>query len=102
LPALAPLVLFVVAVALWRRRPVPRPALGGRRMPPDGRLVRHVGGTVVGGYLAFLLIVVAFETGIGDDPIAEAAVGGAALAVAAGVAFVVLSGLEALVRSRSC
>ena len=79
--------LFVGMVLLARRRPMPRPRdVGEERLE-----LREVTGTILGGYIVFLAIVVVFHVWLaGDgDAFVEALWGGAFLSsVAVGSAFV--------------
>lgn len=93
---LAPLItayaVFVAMVALARRRPVPRPP-GRAAGTSPGDVVR----TIVGGYVAFLAIVLVFHVWLAEDPGAFAsAVGGGAFLV--GIALVAAVGSSVLAR----
>lgn len=102
LPVLVPFLLFVGMVVLGLRRPVPRRGRGPRRGPVGVALIRHVALTVGGGYVAFALIVLAFEVGVVPDALGPALVRGGGLSLFAGSAFVALSWAEALLRRRRC
>lgn len=85
-PLIAAYLTFAAMVVLASRRPVPRPRLLVRR--PDHAWRREIVGTLAGGYLCLLAIVLVFHTWLGgeDDALAGAARGGAFLsAVALGV-----------------
>jgi hypothetical protein len=95
-PLFAAFAIFVaMAVVAWRR-PVPRPR--GSRDDTVTPRVRHVVREVVGGYVAFLVIVLTFHVWIADDPAAflSAVSGGAFLC---GVLAVVAVGWS-LIRNR--
>lgn len=92
-PLITAYALFVAMVALAWRRPVARPA-----PRPHGRAdgsaranLRRVAGTTVGGYVAFLVIVVIFHVWLAREPgaFASAVWGGAFLS---GIALVTASG----------
>jgi hypothetical protein len=85
-PLVTAYAIFVATVLAAVRRPVPRPRRGERPVP-----VREVLTTAVGGYLAFLAIVLVFHVWIAGDAgaLRSAARGGAFLsAMAVGVAAV--------------
>lgn len=89
-PLAAAYAAFVVMVVVAHRRPVPRPHGRDRSFGPSGRA--SVVGTVVGGYVAFLVIVLVFHVWIAGegDVLWSAAWGGAflcslALAIWAGL-----------------
>ena len=83
--ALPPLVttyaIFVAMVVLARSRPVGRPHGGAGRPVPVGRVL----GTAVGGYLAFLVLVLVFHVWIAgeSDALSSAVWGGAFLSIIA-------------------
>jgi hypothetical protein len=86
---------FVVMVVVARRRPVPRPHGRDRSFEPSGRARAGVVRTVVGGYVAFLIIVLVFHVWIAGegDGLWSAAWGGAflssvALAIWAGLSLI--------------
>ena len=90
-PLITTYAIFVAMVALALRRPAPRPRGFGRASP--GVRWREAVETILGGYAAFLLIVLVFHTWIADEPaaLASAIWGGAflcgvTLALAAGSA----------------
>jgi len=92
-PLTAAYAAFVVMVVVARRRPVPRPHGRDRSFGPSGRA--SVVGTVVGGYVAFLVIVLVFHVWIAGegDVLWSAAWGGAflcslALAIWAGLSLI--------------
>jgi len=92
-PLAAAYAAFVVMVVVARRRPVPRPDGRDRSLGPSGRA--SVVGTVVGGYVAFLIIVLVFHVWIAGegDVLWSAAWGGAflcspALAIWAGLSLI--------------
>jgi hypothetical protein len=90
-PLITTYAIFVAMVALALRRPAPRPRGFGRASP--GVRWREAVETILGGYAAFLLVVLVFHTWIADEPaaLANAIWGGAflcgvTLALAAGSA----------------
>lgn len=90
-PLLTAYAIFVAMVVLAVRRPAPRP--DGRDHGSTRARWRRVVTTMVGGYAAFLLVVLVFHVWIADEPnaLASAMWGGAflcgvALALAMGVA----------------
>jgi hypothetical protein len=92
-PLAAAYAAFVVMVVVARRRPVPRRHGRERSFGPSGRA--SVVGTVVGGYVAFLIIVLVFHVWIAGegDVLWSAAWGGAflssvALAIWAGLSLI--------------
>ncbi|HEX6330433.1 MAG TPA: DUF6256 family protein [Actinomycetota bacterium] len=88
-PLIAASVVFVAMVAIAARRPVRRPRLLAR--PPERASGREVLGTLAGGYVCFLAVVIVFHTWIGgeEDALRGALWGGAFLsAVAVGLAAV--------------
>ena len=94
-PLTAAYAAFVVMVVVARRRPVPRPHGRDRSFGPSGRARAGVVGTVVGGYVAFLVIVLVFHVWIAGegDVLWSAAWGGAflcslALAIWAGLSLI--------------
>jgi hypothetical protein len=95
LPPLAAYSAFVVMVVVARRRPVPRPHGRDRRFGLSEHARAGVVGTVVGGYVAFLVIVLVFHVWIAGegDVLWSAAWGGAflcslALAIWAGLSLI--------------
>ena len=79
-PLVSAYAIFVAMVVLARRRPVPR-----RRDRGDGSApvnLRRVVGTTVGGYVAFLVIVLIFHVWLAKetDAFSSAVLGGAFLA----------------------
>ena len=66
-PLAAAYAAFVVMVVIARRRPVPRPHGRDRSFGPSGRARAGVVGTVVGGYVAFLVIVLVFHVWIAGE-----------------------------------
>ena len=78
-PLVTAYAIFVAMVVVAARRPVRRPPRPGDRSAPTypGRLV----GTIVGGYAAFLAIVLIFQVWIAGEPhaFASALWGGAFL-----------------------
>jgi uncharacterized membrane protein len=85
-PLAAGYVVFVAMVLVARRRPVPRPR--GQRDSPTAPWT-HVVGTMLGGYIALLAIVLVFHVWLAEerDAFASAVWGGAFLlsvALAAG------------------
>lgn len=90
-PLITAYAIFVAMVILALRRPAPRPHGFGRASP--GVRWREAVETILGGYAAFLLIVLVFHAWIADEPaaLANAIWGGAflccvALVLAAGSA----------------
>ena len=63
-PLAAAYAAFVVMVVGARRRPVPRPHGRDGSFGLSGRASAGVVGTVVGGYVAFLIIVIVFHVWI--------------------------------------
>ena len=81
-PLVTAYAIFVAMVVLRLRRPVPRPH--GRADGSSGTAqLRHVVGTMLGGYIAFLVIVLIFHVWLAEDPDAftSAALGGAFLSL---------------------
>jgi Family of unknown function (DUF6256) len=79
-PLVTAYAIFVAMVVLRLRRPVPRPH--GRVDGSSGAdHLRHVVPTMLGGYVAFLVIVLIFHVWLAGDPdaFASAALGGAFL-----------------------
>jgi hypothetical protein len=78
-PLVTAYVVFVAMVVLARRRPVPRPH--GRSDEPARAYLSRVARTTVGGYVAFLVIVLIFHVWLtGEtDALTSAAWGGAFL-----------------------
>jgi hypothetical protein len=97
-PLAAAYAAFVVMVVGARRRPVPRPHGRERSFGPSGRA--SVVGTVVGGYVAFLIIVLVFHVWIAGegDVLWSAAWGGAFLS---SVALAIWAGLSLIGRRAS-
>ena len=99
-PLITAYALFVAMVALaWRRpvaRPSPRPR--GRADGSARASLRRVVGTTIGGYVAFLAIVLIFHVWLAQEPgaFASAVWGGAFLS---GIA-VVMAGGSALIERR--
>jgi hypothetical protein len=95
-PLVTAYAVFVAMVVLAERRPAPRPRGFGRGTARQGR--RHAARTMLGGYAAFLLVVVVFHEGIADEAAAlvSALWGGAFLC---GVALVLVLA-PALLRRR--
>jgi hypothetical protein len=61
-PLIAAYVIFRVLVLHARRRPAPRPRTGSVWLGPHREgLIRHLAGTLAGGYLVFVGIVAAFH-----------------------------------------
>ena len=90
-PLITAYAIFVAMVILTLRRPAPRPRGFGRASP--GVRWREAVETILGGYTAFLLVVLVFHAWIADEPaaLANAIWGGAflcgvTLALAAGAA----------------
>lgn len=85
-PLIAAYAVFTAMVLLARRRPVPRPS--GRHGSKPARQANVVG-TALGGYVAFLAIVLVFHVWLAGerDAFASAVWGGAFLSsIAAGMA----------------
>jgi hypothetical protein len=94
-PLAAAYAAFVVMVVVARRRPVPRPHGRDRSLVPSRCVRPSVIETVVGGYVAFLVIVLVFHVWIAGegDVLWSAAWGGAflcflALAIWAGLSLI--------------
>jgi Family of unknown function (DUF6256) len=96
-PLVAAYVIFVAMVVLGVRRPAPR--ADGRDHGSTRMLWRRVVTTMVGGYAAFLLIVLVFHAWIADEPNAlpSALRGGAFLL---GVTLILAAGAALLDRHR--
>ena len=96
-PLVTAYAIFVAMMLLASRRPAPRPPGLGRGTARAGR--RHAAETMLGGYAAFLLVVVVFHVWIADDPaaLASALWGGAFLC---GVAVVLVTSTALMRRSR--
>ena len=99
---LSPLVtayaIFVAMVVLAGRRPVPRPH--GRGDGTARERLHHVVGTTVGGYVAFLVIVLIFHVWLAEEPDAFAsAVGGGGFL--SGITLVLAIGSSLIERPRS-
>jgi hypothetical protein len=61
-PLIAAYAIFRVLVLHARRRPAPRPRTGSVWLGPHREgLIRHLAGTLAGGYLVFVGIVAAFH-----------------------------------------
>jgi hypothetical protein len=89
--------IFVAMAAVAWRRPVPRPrGSGDDAVAPS---LAHVARGIVGGYVAFLAIVLIFHVWLAEDPAAfvSAAGGGAFLC---GVVMVVAAGWSLIQRRR--
>jgi hypothetical protein len=73
--------IFVAMVVLGLRRPVPRPH--GRVDGSPSAPLRHVVRTMLGGYVAFLVIVLIFHVWLAENPDAfgSAALGGVFLSL---------------------
>jgi hypothetical protein len=93
-PLITAYAIFVAMVLLAARRPAPRPRGPGRETARAGR--GQAAGTMLGGYAAFLLVVLVFHVWIADEPaaLASALWGGAFLC---GVALVLVT-WSALIR----
>jgi len=65
-PLVTAYVIFVAVVVLAGRRPVPRPH--GRGDGSARVRLRRVVGTTVGGYIAFLVIVLIFHVWLAEEP----------------------------------
>jgi hypothetical protein len=93
-PLVTAYAIFVAMVLLAARRPAPRPRGFGRETARAGR--GHAAGTMLGGYAAFLFVVLVFHVWVADEPaaLASALWGGAFLC---GVALVLVTG-SALIR----
>lgn len=96
-PLTAAYAAFVVMVVVARRRPVPRPHGRDRSFGPSEGSGAGVVGTVVGGYVAFLVIVLVFHVWIAGegDVLWNAAWGGAFLS---SVALAIWAGLSLIAR----
>ena len=100
-PLITAYALFVAMVALaWRRRvarPAPRPH--GRADGSARASIRRVVGTTLGGYVAFLAIVLIFHVWLAQEPsaFASAVWGGAFLS---GIAVVMAGGSALIGRGR--
>ena len=95
-PLVTAYAIFVAMVVLRLRRPVPRPhghADGSSGAPH----LRHVVRTMLGGYVAFLVIVLIFQVWLAGDPdaFANAAWGGAFLSL---ITLVVAAGSQLIGR----
>jgi len=99
-PLAAAYAAFVVMVVGARRRPVPRPRGRDGSFGLSGRTRAGVVGTVVGGYVAFLIIVLVFHVWIAGegDVLWSAAWGGALLS---SVALAICAGLSLIGRRAS-
>ena len=95
-PLITAYVIFVAMAVLARRRPVPRPR--GLMGDTVAASLRQVVRGIVGGYVAFLAIVLIFHVWVADDPaaFASAAIGGAFLC---GV-FIMVAGGWSLIQHR--
>ena len=99
-PLITAYALFVAMVILASRRPVARPIARHGRENGAARVRPHpVVWTIVGGYVAFLVIVLIFHVWLAEEPdaIASAVWGGAFLS---GITLVVAAGSSALGRRR--
>ena len=97
-PLITAYALFVAMVILAWRRPVARPiARHGRENGAARVRLPRVVWTIVGGYVAFLLIVLIFHVWLAEEPVAfaSAAWGGAFLS---GITLVVAAGSSLLGR----
>jgi hypothetical protein len=96
-PLVTAYAIFVAMVLLAWRRPAPRPGGLHRGTARAGR--SHAAATMLGGYAAFLLVVLVFHVWIADEPaaLASALWGGAFLC---GVALVFTTGSALMRRSR--
>jgi hypothetical protein len=95
-PLVAAYAIFVAMVVVSLRRPVPRPH--GRAGGSSGTVpLRHVVRTMLGGYVAFLVIVLIFHVWLAEDPDAfsSAALGGAFLSL---ITLVVAAGSQLIGR----
>jgi len=95
-PLVTAYAIFVAMVVLRLRRPVPRPH--GRADGSSGTAnLRHVVSTMLGGYVAFLVIVLIFHVWLAGDPdaFASAAWGGAFLSL---ITLVVAAGSQLIGR----
>jgi Family of unknown function (DUF6256) len=95
-PLVTAYAIFVAMVVLRLRRPVPRPH--GRADGSSGTAhLRHVVRTILGGYVAFLVIVLIFHVWLAEDPdaFASAALGGAFLSL---ITLVVATGSQLIGR----
>ena len=99
-PLAAAYAAFVVMVVVARRRPVPRPHGRDGSFGLSGRARAGVVGTVVGGYVAFLIIVLVFHVWIAGEGhvLWSAAWGGAFLS---SVALAIWAGLSLIGRRAS-
>jgi len=96
-PLAAAYAAFVVMVVVARRRPVPRPHGRDGSFGLSGRASAGVVGTVVGGYVAFLIIVIVFHVWIaGERDVLWSAVWGGALLCS--VALAIWAGLSLIGR----
>jgi Family of unknown function (DUF6256) len=98
-PLITAYALFVAMVVLGRRRPVARPIARphGRGNGAARVRLRRVVWTIVGGYAAFLVIVLIFHVWLAEEPdaFASAVWGGAFLS---GITLVVAAGSSLLGR----
>jgi hypothetical protein len=96
-PLVAAYSIFVAMVVLWMRRPAPRPRGLARATNGAGR--RHAAETMLGGYAAFLIVVLVFHAWIAGEPngLASALWGGAFLC---GLALVLAASRALLDRRR--
>jgi len=80
-PLVTAYAIFVAMVVLGLRRPVPRPH--GRADGSSRAHLRRIVRTTLGGYVAFLVIVLIFHVWLAEDPdaFASAAWGGAFLSL---------------------
>lgn len=83
-PLIAAYAIFLVLVLHARLRPAPRPRSGSVWLGPHREgLVRHLAGTIAGGYLVFIGIVAAFHSWLAAeaDALRSALVEGSFLAL---------------------
>jgi len=99
-PLVCAYAVFLAAAIASLRRPAPRLRTGDGAIRPG--LLRHVATTVLGGYAAFLLVVLVFHVLIAGQRGAfrNALWGGGFLAIVAAGAFVLLSILARVVGGR--
>ena len=95
-PLVTAYAIFVAMVVLRLRRPVPRPHGRGDGSSGTANL-RHILRTMLGGYVAFLVIVLIFHVWLAEDPgaFASAALGGAFLSL---ITLVVAAGSQLIGR----
>jgi hypothetical protein len=83
-PLIVAYAIFVVLVLRAMRRPAPRPRTGSVWLGPHREgLIRHLAGTLAGGYLVFVGIVAVFHTWLAaeGDALRSALVEGSFLAL---------------------